>query len=155
MHRISPGFARITSQDLPATCQPVERRAACRLSAHLEMENCRCHECRRGASPCHPPFTVFTFDLITYCPHRLPSLLTILSTSLTREELKRRNTILRVVSPNSSNNGSPTLPEDSAEGVQGARARVCATSYTRAIARIRWSGSRVPRSCVSRWKAFA
>jgi hypothetical protein len=85
-----------------------------------------------------------------YRPHRLLSLLTTSSMSLTLEKLKRRNTTLRAASPNSSNNGSPALPDDSAGGVQDARAPVCAISYIRAIVRVRWSDSRVPRSCVSR-----
>ncbi len=60
MHRLSPGFApRITGQDLPATCQPVKRGAACCLCTYLEMEDCRCHERRRGTSPCHPSSTFY------------------------------------------------------------------------------------------------
>jgi hypothetical protein len=81
---------------------------------------------------------------------RLLSPLTILSMSLTQERLKRRNTTQRAASPNSSNNGSLALPDDSAGDVPGVRARVCAISYIHASAKARWSGSRVLRSCASR-----
>ena len=154
MHRLSPRFAlRITGQDLPVTCQLVERGAACSLCTDLEMEDCRCHERRRGTSPCHPSFMFYTQP--DYLPHRLLSPLTILSMSLTQERLKRRNTTLRAASPNSSNNGSLALPDDSAGDVQGVRARVCAISCIHASATARWSSSHVLRSCAFRWKAFA
>jgi hypothetical protein len=154
MHRLSPGFAfRITGQDLPATCQPVERGAACRLCTDLEMEDCRCHERRRGTFPCHPSSTFYNRP--DYRSHRLLSPLTILSMSLTQERLKRRSTTLRAASPNSSNSGSLALPDDSGGDAQGVRARVCAISYIHASAKARWSSSRVLRSCASRWKAFA
>jgi hypothetical protein len=146
MHRLSPGFAlRITGQDLPATCQPVERGAACRLCTDLEMEDCRCHERCRGTSPC-----LLFYSRPHYRLRRLLSPLRILSMSLTQEKLKRPNTTLRAASPNSSNNGSLALLDDSAGDVQGVRVRVCAISYTHASAKARWSGSRVLRSCASR-----
>jgi hypothetical protein len=85
-----------------------------------------------------------------YRLHRLLSPLTILSMSLTQEKLKRRSTTLRAASPNSSNNGSLVLPDDSAGDVQGVRARVCAINCIHASAKARWSGSRVQRSCASR-----
>jgi hypothetical protein len=149
MHRHSPRFALcITGQDLPTTCQPVERGAACRLCTDLEMEDCRCHERCRGTSPCHPSSTFYSRP--HFRPHRLLSPLTILSMSSTQEKLKKRNTTLRAASPNLSNNGSLALPEDSAEDVQGVRARVCAISYIHVSAKARWSGSRDLRYCASR-----
>ena len=96
----------------------------------------------------HPSSTFYSRP--HYSTHRLLSPLTILSMSLIQEKLKRRNTTLRAVSPNSSNNGSLTLPADSVGGAQGVRARACAISYIHATAKAKWSGSRVLRSCGSR-----
>ena len=60
----------------------------------------------------------------------------------------------RAASRNSSSNGSLARPDDSAEGVQDARAQVYAISCTREGGSARWRSSRAPRFYVSRWRAF-
>jgi len=149
MHRLSSGLALgIAGEDLPSARQPVERRAARRLCAHLQMEDRGCHERRRGAPPCRSLSTAYVRPQRSLCRPLSPS--TTLSMSSTREKLKRRDTTPRAVSRNSSSNGLHTLRDDNVGGVQGAHALACAISCIHAGASARWSSSRVPRSCVSR-----